>query len=353
MIGYYAHQHGSGHCRYAHLMAKHFKSELTVLTSYDYEFPENVNHIRLADENPDGTTSRDNQVSPPDYLHYSPVGQQSIQERSLKILETIKNYKIRLLIVDVSAEIAALARSSSVPYAYVKLPGDRSDPGHMQAFQGAVFLIAFYPEAFEDPNTPKWVKEKTVYLGFQPIKLYSQDTKTSDRIDRVTVISGKGGNERLENSLPLIINRFKNSSIHVLGEFKKELMHSNIRYEGFVNDLEDYLLKSDLIIANCGMNTISELLQIKKPYLAIPEDRPFGEQQFMASRLVHNGLALNLSMISKIDDATILEFPKDTIQIDDKNLKIFKTLVDQNFKTLPSIPQQFRKLKADETYEYI
>ena len=353
MIGYYAHQHGSGHCRYAHLLANYFKEDITVFSSYDYNFPGHINQIKLADENPDGTTYGSNQVDPPGYLHYSPVGQKSIQKRSLEILQSVTAKNIELLIVDVSAEIAALARSSSIPYAYVKLPGDRSDAGHIQAFQGAVFVLAYYPEEFEDPNTPQWLRDKTVYLGFQTLNALKNLTKSSKGLERISVISGRGGNENLEQSIPLVLNRFKDAGMHIFGEFSNRLEHPNIEYKGFVDDLEKHLAKSDLIVANCGMNTISELLQIQKPLLIIPENRPFKEQEFMALKLVQNGLAFNLEMIHKMNDSEALQFPKGFIELDRKKIEIFKNLVVQNLDALPGIPQKFRELKSIESYEYI
>ena len=353
MIGYYAHQHGSGHCRYGELLANYFQDDITVLTSYDYQFPELAHYIKLEDENPDGSTYQQNQVEPPHYLHYSPVGQNSIQKRSLQLLQTIIDRNIKLLIVDVSAEIAALARSSSIPYAYIKLPGDRGDKGHLAAFQGAVFVIAYYPENFEDPGTPEWLRNKTIYLGFQSKNTFSPDFKQAEKIENITVISGKGGNENLRKSLPDIVRRFKNANFNVFGDFEGQTEFPNVQYKGFVEDIKSYLSDSDLIIANCGMNTVSEILLLKKPFMAIPEKRPFEEQTSMALNLVQNGLALDIEMIKQIPDSEILNFPKSTIKDSSMDLETFKILLMQNLKALPTIPQKFREFKRSKTYEYV
>ena len=353
MIGYYAHQHGSGHCRYGELLANYFRDDLTVFTSYDYQFSEGVHYIKLEDENPDGSTCQQNQVEPPYYLHYSPVGQKSIQKRSLQLLQGIIDRNIKLLIVDVSAEIAALARSSSIPYAYIKLPGNRGDKGHLAAFQGAVFIIAYYPENFEDPGTPEWVRNKTIYLGFQSRNTSSPGFRTAEKIDNLTVISGKGGNENLRKSLPAIVRRFRNATITVLGEFERQPEFPNVQYKGFVEDINAYLSHSDLIVANCGMNTVSEIVRLKKPFLAIPEKRPFKEQTSMAFHLVQNGLALDIEEINQMPDSEILNFPKSKIEESSMDLETFKILLMQNLKALPTIPQKFREVKANKTYQYV
>ena len=353
MIGYYAHQHGSGHCRYGELLANYFQDDLTVFTSYDYQFSEGVHYIKLEDENPDGSTYIQNQMEPPHYLHYSPIGQHSIQKRSLQLLQTIVKRNIKLLIVDVSAEIAALARSSSIPYAYVKLPGDRRDKGHLAAFQGAVFIIAYYPENFEDSNTPEWLRSKTIYLGFHSKNASSEGFGQATSIENITVISGKGGNENLKKSLPDIFRRFKNANFKVLGEFEEPTEFSNVQYKGFVEDLNSYLSESDLVVANCGMNTVSEIVLLKKPFLAIPEKRPFKEQTSLAMKLVQNGLALDIKMIKQMPDSEILNFPKSTINNHSKDLEIFKSLLMQNLRALPTIPQKFRVFKASKNYQYV
>ena len=53
MIGYYAHQHGSGHCRFADLFSRNFEQKVNIFTSVDYNFHKPDNLCLLADENPD------------------------------------------------------------------------------------------------------------------------------------------------------------------------------------------------------------------------------------------------------------------------------------------------------------
>ena len=353
MIGYYAHQHGSGHCRFADLFSRNFEQKVNIFTSVDYNFHKRDNLWLLEDENPDGTAYPQNQVQPPDYLHYSPVGQQSIQKRSLQLLETIVKEKIELLIVDVSAEIAALARASSIAYAYVKLPGNRNDSAHLQAFQGAVFVLAYYPKEFEDPCTPQWLVEKTIYLGFLTSSNFSNIERHSQSISDIAVISGMGGNENLETHLPYLVNRFPNARFHLCGNFNTAFDHPKVIRHGYVTNLDRKLQECDLIIANCGLNTVSELLQIPKPFLVIPEDRPFGEQEFMASVLVNKKLALDMEMVIDFTDAEILQFSKPIRENHTKSiLKQLESMLLKHRTSLPNIPKLFHNIKINESYEY-
>jgi len=165
MIGYYAHHHGSGHLTSANYVATKLKGKLKIFSSLENTKNEDISFL-LPSEDPDGTAFHNPAVVLPSYLHYSPVGQQSIYERSLLLLNYLRTFAIQLMIIDVSVEIAALCRSSSVPYAYVRLPGNRNDKPHLDAFKGAIILLAYFPEALESSNTPNWVKEKTIYTGF-------------------------------------------------------------------------------------------------------------------------------------------------------------------------------------------
>ncbi|MGB7394655.1 MAG: hypothetical protein WA913_09705, partial [Pricia sp.] len=166
MIGYYAHSHGSGHSNYANLFGRMALEAMTVFTDSLFRFDDAIDVVLLDNENPDGTQLNRTEYSEPDHLHYAPVGMAKIANRNRMILEGILNRGIRLMIIDVSVEMASLMRVSSVPYAYVRLMGKRDDTAHICAYQGALFLLAYYPKALEPDETPQWVVRKTVYLGF-------------------------------------------------------------------------------------------------------------------------------------------------------------------------------------------
>ncbi|WP_282019022.1 glycosyltransferase family protein [Salegentibacter mishustinae] len=312
MLSYYAHHHGSGHCNYAQIFSKAFDYESVIFTSSNFQFNPNVKTERLASEDPDGTGTDQKFIPPPAYLHYSPVGQKTIQHRSAQILNRIIREEVKLMIIDVSAEIAALARSASIPYSYVRLPGERNDPGHLQAFQGAVFLLAYFPEAFESSNTPAWVKEKTIYLGF--FNRFSKinqvkSTHKNNYIKNVVVLSGKGGNKELLKAIPCLQKRFHYSEINVYGAKENPAHTGNLSFRKSTTNFLKTLYEADLIVANCGLNLTSEIIETEKPFLSIPELRPFNEQEYMHAYLLRNKLALDLDFIEKHDDKTIQNKP--------------------------------------------
>tara|TARA_B100000953_G_scaffold297388_1_gene292113 strand:+ start:4042 stop:5100 length:1059 start_codon:yes stop_codon:yes gene_type:complete len=342
MIGYYAHQHGSGHLNFARLFAKVFGDEICTFSSLKKSGAMKGQFVQLADENPDGTASEENQIAEPDYLHYSPVGQRSIQLRSAQILKEVVERNIKLMIVDVSVEIAALMRSSSIPYAYVKLPGHRDDAAHVQAFQGAVFVLAYYPEEFESEQTPVWLRKKTIYLGFiTDRKIGQQITAASEEVKNILVISGGGGNERLLNAINVLPERFISAEIRVIGMPKESFSSARIKNCGYVQNFQNLLEEADLVVANCGLNSVTEILQAKKAFVAIPEERPYREQETTATHLYETDLAIDLNSLFDLEDSEILEHK--TLNVDDE-LRAIKKLKDQisrNYGRLPLVPQLF------------
>lgn len=352
MIGYYAHQHGSGHLNFARLFAKVFEDEICTFSSLKKPEALKGQFVQLPDENPDGTAFTDNQTPVPDYLHYSPVGQRSIQLRSTQILKEVVERNIKLMIVDVSVEIAALMRSSSIPYVYVKLPGHRSDSAHVQAFQGAVFVLAYYPEEFESKQTPEWLRKKTIYLGFITDRKIGQPiAATSEEVNNILVISGGGGNERLLQAINILLERFASAEIKVIGMPDEHFNNFRIKNCGYVQNFQNLIEQADLVVANCGLNSVTEILQAKKAFVAIPEERPYEEQETTASHLYQHDLAIDPNSIVELEDSEILKHRTWDVENDLSAISKFKKQLNGNYDRLPLIPELFANQQKQQHAE--
>ncbi|MGP5551006.1 hypothetical protein ACTXNE_10010 [Psychrobacter namhaensis] len=323
-IGYYAHHHGSGHCRQvdklATLLSTKDRKQLTVFTSlpseaYTFACIEEQQIIRLhaEDERPDEVLrGRSGEHWQPASLHYSPVGNIDIQKRSRQMLETIFQRKIDMMIIDVSVEIAMLCRAASIPYVYVRLPGIRDDTPHLNAFAGALGLLCPYPRVLETTLTPNWVGQKTLYLGFinnpkpdvspyhdfiTTLMTLSDDNKAlkaslaSDPII-VTVIKGYGGHEAIDKHLPELRRLLPTAFIISLGPID----HDKRRYVDIatqVDDVTPFMHHSDYLLMACGLNTIAQAYYCATPVVVLPDDRPHQEQEIMAQALIAQGHALS------------------------------------------------------------
>lgn len=408
-IGYYAHHHGSGHCRQADkfaawLVALGSGSDnsdnnddvLTVFTSTtkeDYSFShlagDQVVRLPPEDERSDEVLpGRVGEYWQPSSMHYSPVGNVDIQSRSLTLLQQIATRQIKLMIIDLSVEVALLCRAASIPYLYVRLPGERDDMPHRNAFQGALGLLAAYPECLEAPSTPTWIKQKTLYLGFVADPLVSKSKRTkedlikqislhflsssrhklalnnSDLVDSsddrishaadfsndsevnstlikklkhrapiVTVIKGFGGHAQIDAQLALLRQIMPGAFIISLGPIASAV-------KGFVDiavqvdEVMPYLQLSDLLVMSCGLNAISEACQVTTPLVVIPDTRPHREQEMMAEGLIACGRAISFEdLLTHFNNDRCSTAPATTIASADKTVLTTNTATNPTTNT--------------------
>ena len=337
-IGYYAHHHGSGHCRQADklaaLLPNDARAQLTVFTSLDinsYRFTaideQQIVRLNAEDERPDDILAgRAGEYWQPASLHYSPVGNGDIQKRSHQILDTIFQCKIDLMIIDVSVEVAMLCRAASIPYLYVRLPGIRDDAPHLGAFAGALALLAPYPKALESTQTSEWVCDKTLYLDFiysqkaepytyesfidilaklsvnnetfvpKTTSLPSDKAKLTDKSKAttpiITVIKGYGGHKAIDEKLPELRSLLPDTLIVSLGPIDDD-KRCYVDISAEVDDVTPFICHSDYLMMACGLNAVAQAYHYDTPLIVVPDDRPHNEQAVMAEALVAQNKALN------------------------------------------------------------
>lgn len=288
MIAYYAHSHGNGHCNCANLIALANPEETIVFTDSDFCFDEKVRVVKLNDEHSDGTELIHLENTKPDFLHYNPVGMKKIAQRNKKILTYLLANHIELLVVDVSVEVATLARVSSIPYAYIRMQGSRNDLPHLQVYKGASFLIAYYPVQFEDCKVLPWIKAKTLYNGFIHKKPSFSEINVFLKDSFILIIQGRGGNQLTVEKVNKIASLYTNHKVIVIGCPELEVCFWNVENHGIVTNVADYMINAKFIIAACGLNLTSEIIALKRKFLIMPEKRPFDEQLLFAGALERN-----------------------------------------------------------------
>lgn len=338
-LGYYAHHHGSGHCRQidklAALLPTEARQQLTVFTSltsdtYTFAAIDEAQIVRLPAEDErsdDVLAGRAGQNWQPASLHYSPVGNSDIQQRSHKILDTIYQRRIDLMIIDVSVEVAMLCRAASVPYLYVRLPGLRDDVPHLNAFAGALALLAPYPRTLESTKTPEWISQKTLYLDFintqqknaqtyqdfikhlmqlitdkKALSLMLSD-KDKDTPTIVTVIKGYGGHQAIDAKLPELRQLLPHAFIISLGPIDEDKRHY-VDIAAEVSDVTPFIDYSDYLLMACGLNAVAQAYDYATPLVVLPDDRPHQEQEVMAEALIAQGRAFSWQQFNALMTAS-------------------------------------------------
>lgn len=339
-LGYYAHHHGSGHCRQidklAALLPTEARQQLTVFTSvtseaYTFAAIDEAQVVRLPAEDEradDVLAGRAGQNWQPASLHYSPVGNSDIQQRSHKILDTIYQRRIDLMIIDVSVEVSMLCRAASVPYLYVRLPGIRDDVPHLNAFAGALALLAPYPRTLESTKTPEWISQKTLYLDFintqqknaqtyqdfikhlmqlitdkkaLSLMLSDKDKNTSTT---VTVIKGYGGHQAIDAKLPELRQLLPHAFIISLGPIDEDKRHY-VDIAVDVSDVTPFIEHSDYLLMACGLNAVAQAYDYATPLVVLPDDRPHQEQEVMAEALIAQGRAFSWQQFKDLMIASV------------------------------------------------
>lgn len=283
-IGYYVHHHGAGHQHRARSIAAMMQRPITLIGT-GVSPMDAIDTLDLPDDRqPDDAAfdGRDGQAHRPDALHYAPHDHPGIRARVAAIAGWIAEARPALMVVDVSVEVAMLARLCSVPTVYVRLSGDRRDPAHLDAFRGATALLAPFDRRLDQPGLPDWVIDKTHYFAG-----LGQDgpAPPSDRSGLMFVL-GRGGGQVDGGRFVAIARANPDLDIAVAGDVP-ELPDCppNLRLLGWIEDVPAAIAASRCVVGGAGDGLVGQVLATATPFICLPEPRPYGEQTAKAAAL--------------------------------------------------------------------
>ncbi|MDQ2621862.1 MAG: hypothetical protein M3Y45_02355, partial [Actinomycetota bacterium] len=207
-------------------------------------------------------------------LHFAPVGSSGLASRMALIADWIARARPDLMVIDVSVEVALLARLCGVPFVYARQTGIRNDPPHLTAYRWATALWAPFDESREEESTPEWVKGKTFYSGavtrFDGLPRPPRPDGGSERRALISTAADEEG-ERLRA-------HFR----HVPGW--------QVRPLPATAGLDDFA-GAAVVIGPGGNNLVSETAFARRGLICVPQPRPFGEQEARARLLRSSGMA--------------------------------------------------------------
>lgn len=292
-IGYYVHHQGAGHAARARLIANALDRPCTLIGTFHGADPGVDGFVDLPDDRiAEGFDGRDNAASRPLALHYAPLGVAGLRARMARIAAWVAAADPVLIVVDVSVEVALFARLLSVPTLVVRLPGDRTDPPHLEAFRSAEGLLAFFPQALDGAANPDWVRAKTAYLGYLGAGPTGHPTPEDGSI---VVVYGRGGAGGRGPDLAAAARAVPERQWHVLGPVAEADAPSpgNLHLHGWVSDIGPHLDRAALVVGAGGDGLVSGVAARGKRFVCIPEPRAFDEQAATARALQAHGAALH------------------------------------------------------------
>jgi hypothetical protein len=265
-IGYYVHHHGKGHASRAGAIAGAFPGEVTFLGSLpSARFPAEASAVSLPLE--DGGI-----VAAPPGLHFAPLHSAGLRERMAIVVDWIAANAPDLLVVDVSVEVAALARLCGVPVVYVRQSGRRDDPGHLLAYSWSTALLAPHPDWLEPSGTPSWVLDRS--FGSGAITRFDglRRPPFEDRARRLLAIG-----DRAARRAPEAARAAPSWQVVAATEDRLDGPPNLVAVDPEAVDLK-LLASGAVVLAAAGANVVAEAAFARCGLICLPEDRPFGEQ---------------------------------------------------------------------------
>ncbi|KAK0332487.1 hypothetical protein LTR94_024638 [Friedmanniomyces endolithicus] len=245
--------------------------------------------VDLADDRPIehlSFTGMDGTLNRPNALHYAPYYVTGVRDRISMIARWIAEYEPDLMVIDVSVEVAMLARLAATPVVYVRLSGRRDDRAHLDAFRGAEHLLAPWHEDLEDVATPDWVRRKTRYFAPQ------SNRRPAPCANKVLVVTGRGGAERDGRALAAAARATPEWCWVCVGPVSETSLPPNLIVKGWVGDVAGEIEGCDVVIGGAGDGLINEVLSSGRPFICLPEHRAYGEQVSKAQGLECAGAAI-------------------------------------------------------------
>ncbi len=242
-------------------------------------------------------------IATPETLHCAPLGWPGIRRAMGLIAGWFAEVDPALIVCDVSAEVAQLARICSVPHVKVLQHGRRTDAGHRAAFDGAAGLLVPCDARLAQADWSPAMLGKAHFAAGLGVDL-EMPTRDAARArlgfgpqeEIVVAMSGGGGSGF--SAAPLAIGARSNPLARwiTLGQVARDWHATeppNLVHRGWVDNVADHLAAADLVIASTGNTTCQQILAAGVPWIAVPEWRYFDEQFEKARALARAGVALH------------------------------------------------------------
>ena len=286
-IGYYVHHHGDGHRQRALAIAAAApRGAFTLIGTGLAGRTGSISCLDLPDDRwPDAVRfdGCDAAGHRPHALHYAPYHHDGVRQRIAMVTAWIAQVRPSLIVVDVSVEIAMLARLAATPTICVRLGGLRNDDAHLEAFRGAKVLLAPFHEDLDDRETAKWVRART---RFCPGLTMAGHGSSVERRDTVLVVNGLGGAVASGDDLAAAACATPTQNWRVIGTVSPPgSIPDNLALLGWVEDAEAEIAGAGVVIGAAGDGLVNAVIATHRPFVCLPQSRPFSEQASKAGRL--------------------------------------------------------------------
>ncbi|MGB3555710.1 MAG: hypothetical protein WBA25_13830, partial [Jannaschia sp.] len=280
-IGYFVHHQGRGHMERAAAILNALPAHrpATIFCAREDGFPAlrpgvEVRAIPSLFE-PTGEEVSADWVPTPDNVHCAPLGWPGIRSAMARISGWFAAADPALIVCDVSAEVAQLARLCSVPHVKVVQHGRRDDPGHRAAYDGAAGLLVPCDERLAQPDWTPGMMRKACFAGGLGVDV-AAPTRVEARCrlgiaeteEVIVVLSGGGGMGFASAPVAVGARAVPEARWITVGNITRDwhaTEPSNLEHKGWVNGAADYLAAADVVVASTGNTTCQQVLATGLP----------------------------------------------------------------------------------------
>lgn len=282
MIGYYVHHFGQGHAETAWCIAAQLTDEITVLSSLARPSAWPAGWVRLPRDDDAAEALKPDANG---QLHWAPLGDRGLRDRMAMIARWIQDVVPSVFVVDVSVEVAALARLTGTPVVTVVLPGKRRDPAHRLCYTLADAMLAPWPAPVSGillDGDSSW-RRKIRHVGaFSRFDGRASQCITGTPRHSVLVLLGSGGSAISGQDL-------RQAAAATPGWRWAALGGTTGRW---TEDPWTALCQADVVVTHAGLNSLAAVAAARKPAIVVPQARPHDEQVMTARALAQVGLAV-------------------------------------------------------------
>lgn len=272
MIGFYAHHHGSGHLQRCRTIMGQLSEDARLLSTdpgADVVLPHDAPGGSAEEPTVDPTANGT--------LHYVPHRRAGLSRRMAMIAAWIDEHRPTAFYVDVSVEVAVLARLMGIPVVTLAMPGERPDAAHQLGYRQADAIIAAWPDWVAVPAHLRGHEDRLHPVG--GISRFCGPAPSGPGHD-VVVLSGRGGTDWSEEQWEQVKAACPDREFLFLGR------------DTFVEDPMPHLSSANVVVSAAGQNSIADIAHAGAKAVILPQRRPFAEQHASASLLDAAGLAV-------------------------------------------------------------
>lgn len=293
-VGWYVHHHGAGHL-HRFLAVRELVGERVVGLGSGGR-PAGVEDDAWLALPSDVPTGPPEDPGAGGALHWAPLRAPDAGRRTARIARWVERDRPRAIVVDVSVEVAVLARLLSVPVVVVAQRGVRRDVPHRTGFAVASAVVAPWTRATHAASDLPTGVEPVLCGAMsrfddreRPAPPRRPRTGTTD----VLLLVGSGGHALRAEDVRAAAAATPDARWHVAGALRTGDGPGLVDH-GPRADVWALLSRCDVVVGTAGGNVVAEVAAARRPLVLLPQERPFGEQLRQAELLARAGLATAL-----------------------------------------------------------